>query len=207
MKSKRALTTIIALAIIAFASAIASANGMPSEFKETIHGLFDSHNLFEREVTETENGYTSKTTSKDPQAVKLLQSHVKQMEERLSGGKMVRGWDPAYVEFVRHYEDIEIRIENLENGISITAIGKSQEAIEIARNVSKFIRHGWEEHDKTHATVFGEANSESNSTGKSCCQGAAGDKANCGNGEGDGCSIVDLDQGKTSGQSCCKKGA
>lgn len=207
MKLKYLLSIVLPLAV--FASAIVSANGMPAEFKETIHGLFDSHSLFEREVTETENGYTSKTTSNDPSAVKLLQSHVGQMEERLASGRMVRGWDPAYVEFVEHYSDIDIRIENLENGISITAIGKTPEAIEIARNhagiVSKFIQLGWKEHDKSHAAVYGQVNSETSPAGKVCCQTEGGEKAGCGSGEGSDYSIADPEHGKT-GQApaCCQ---
>ena len=209
MKSKYLLSIILPLAV--FASAIASANGMPAEFKETIHGLFDNHSLFEREVTETENGYTSKTTSKDPAAVKLLQSHVGQMEERLASGRMVRGWDPAYVEFVEHYSDIDIRIENLVNGISVTAVGKTPEAIEIARNhadiVSKFIQLGWKEHDKTHPAVYAQTNSETSAAGKACCQAEGAEKACCSSGEGAECSIASPENGKTAqATACCQKG-
>ncbi len=131
--------------------------GMPAEAREVIHGLFDSHDKFEREVKKTDDGYVSKTTSKDPAVVKLLQTHVKQMEKRLKQGLMVRRWDPAYEEFVNHYDDIDIKITNIENGISIKAVGATADAKKVARNhagiISKFIQNGWNEHDKTHPAV------------------------------------------------------
>jgi len=139
------------------ASAQPQSHGMPAEMRDTIHGLFDSHNKFQREIVQTEEGYHSKTTSDDSAAVALLQGHVKQMERRLKDGLMVRAWDPAYVEFVNHYDDIDIQITSIENGISIVAIGKTEDAKKVARNhagiISKFIDEGWAEHDKTHATV------------------------------------------------------
>jgi len=93
---------------------------------------------------------------------------------------MVRGLDPAYVEFVNHYDDIDIQITNIENGISIVTIGKTEAAKQVARNhagiISKFIDHGWSEHDKTHAAVFGDKEATQGVKGKggmsamSCCQ-------------------------------------
>ncbi|MCB1120549.1 MAG: hypothetical protein KJT03_03290, partial [Verrucomicrobiae bacterium] len=94
----------------------------------------------------------------DPEAAKLLQTHVKQMEGRLKEGLMVRAWDPAYVEFVNHYDDIDIQFTAIENGISVVATGKTDAARQVARNhagiISKFIEHGWAEHDKSHTAVF-----------------------------------------------------
>jgi hypothetical protein len=130
---------------------------MSLEAHQTIHSLFDNHARFSREVKVTEEGYVSLTTSDDPAAVKMVQSHVKQMESRLKQGMMVRRWDPAFEEFVRHYDDIDIKIENVEKGIRITASGKTEEARKVARNhagiVSRFVKNGWDEHDVSHPTV------------------------------------------------------
>lgn len=217
MKSE--ITLKIASAVIALAlfHTAAVASRMPAEQRDAIHGLFDSHKMFVRDVVETEQGYVSKTTSEDPEAVKLLQTHVKQMEGRLKDGMMVRGWDPAYVEFVNHYDDIDIQITNIDNGISIVAIGKTSEAKEIARNhagiISKFISHGWNEHDKTHAAVYGES-AEAKGKGRmgmmACCQ--MGDKesspegSECG-AEGKGeCAVEGKSVGgKGTGMACCQK--
>ena len=215
MKSEFVLKTAIALMAFAFTHTAAVASGMPAEQRDTIHGLFDSHKKFTREVVETEGGYVSKTTSDDPAAAKLLQTHVKQMEKRLKDGMMVRGWDPAYVEFVNHYEDIDIQITNIKNGISIAATGKTPEAIAVARNhagiISEFINHGWKEHDKTHAAIYGESSDAKGKMGmKSCCQ-TGGEEADHAEGacsaEGSaGCSIEgNAEAEKGPGMSCCQK--
>lgn len=187
--------------------------GMPAEQRDTIHGLFDSHDKFQREVTPTEEGYTSITTSDDPAAVKLLQSHVKQMEGRLKDGMMVRGWDPAYVEFVNYYDDIDIQITNIDKGISIVAIGKTEEAKEVARNhagiIGKFIDHGWAEHDKTHAAVYGasQATQEMGKVGgPSCCKQDGQKGETCSSGGDGGCMMGAKAEGKGgSGMSCCQQ--
>ena len=134
MKSVTILKLSGALGAWLFFHSSAFAQGMPVEQRDTIHGLFDSHDKFQREVTHTEDGYISRTTSEDPAAVDLLQAHVKQMEARLKDGLRVRSWDPAYVEFVNHYDDIDIRITNITKGLSIVAVGKTEEAKEVARN-------------------------------------------------------------------------
>jgi hypothetical protein len=215
MKVKFTLKIAGILAVLASVQTVSFASGMPAEQRDTIHGLFDAHKAFSREVIETDEGYISKTTSKDPQAVKLLQTHVKQMEGRLKDGLMVRGWDPAYVEFVNHYDDIDIQITNIENGISIVAIGKTPEAKMVARNhagiVSQFINHGWKEHDKTHAAVYGESSDAKGKMGmKSCCQTGAKESAQnegacCAGGEG-GCAVEgNAGAEKGPGMSCCQK--
>ncbi len=134
--------------------------GMPAELRETIHGLFHGHASITRELTATETGYRSTTTSTDPAVAALLQKHVQQMEERLGSGLMVRRWDPAFTEFVNHYEDIEIAITPVDGGISVAVTGKTEGARKVARNhasiISRFVQNGWAEHDKTHPTVLGE---------------------------------------------------
>lgn len=166
MKKYTLIGTAGVVAALAMSNMVANAQGpgrgrgMPEEARNAIHGLFEAHAKFHREVKKTEKGYLSKTTSKDPAAVKLLQTHVKQMENRLKQGMMVRRWDPAYEEFVRYYDEIEIKITNIENGISITAVGKTAEARKVARNhagiISKFIKNGWSEHDKRHPAAIGK---------------------------------------------------
>ena len=82
---------------------------------------------------------------------------MKQMEKRLKLGLMVHRWDPASEKFVRHYDDMDIKIENIENGISFTAVGVTEGARKVARNhagiFSKFIENRLNEHDKTHPAV------------------------------------------------------
>ena len=174
----RSKETITALTILIISATTIFAQGhgpgrMHAEMRETIHGLFDAHSQFQREVTQTETGYTSTTTSKNPEAAKLLQKHVKQMEKRLKQGFMVRRWDPAYEEFVRFYDDIDIQITNIKNGIKINATGKTREARDVARNhagiISKFIKKGWEEHDALHPAVATSESTTQKAAPEACC--------------------------------------
>lgn len=165
------ITQLAGIAVVlALPSGPVVGQGMPAEAREAIHGLFDAHDKFERTVTKTKDGYVSKTTSRDRKAVKLLQKHVRQMEARLESGLMVRRWDPAYEEFVEHYDDIQITIEHIDNGIAVTAVGKTEAAKEVARNhagiVSKFVKRGWKEHDVRHPAVADQAGKATRKAGK-----------------------------------------
>ena len=132
--------------------------GMPEEMRKVIHGLFDDHDKIERKIELTESGYQAITTSKDPNVAELLQKHLDQMEARLKSGKMVRRWDPAYEELMRHYDNIDFEITEVEGGISVVATGKNEDAVRVARNhasiISQFVEYGWAEHDKTHPAVL-----------------------------------------------------
>ena len=131
---------------------------MSEKMRENIHGLFDGHEKLHRKVEVTDTGYRSTTTSDDPAIVKMLQTHVREMKKRLKSGLMVRRWDPAYEEFANHYDDIDIEITDIENGISVVAKGTNEEARKVARNhagiIGKFIEHGWSEHDNLHPAVL-----------------------------------------------------
>lgn len=131
--------------------------GMPEDAREQIHTLFDNHTKFQRKVTKTEDGYVAVTESDDKKLVKALQTHVEQMSKRLESGLMVRRWDPAFEEYVNHYDEMEHQFEKTDKGVRMTVKGRTEEAAKIARNhasvISAFLAHGWEEHDKTHATV------------------------------------------------------
>lgn len=128
-------------------------HGMSGESRAVIHELFAAHQEIERSVTLTENGYTARTTSENPAVAKQLQEHVKQMKARLGSGMGVRQWDPAFREFREHYRDMEIRIRSIRNGVAVEVLGKTPEAVAVARNhasiISKFVKNG---HDEAHAT-------------------------------------------------------
>ena len=210
--SKRILFTLVLIGPV-----LLFGRGMPQEQRDTIHGLFDSHEQFERTVTITEDGYVAKTTSENPEAVRLIQAHVKQMEVRLKEGLRVRSWDPAYVEFVNHYHDIDIQITNISDGVSIVTVGKTDAAKAVARNhagiISKFIEHGWKEHDKSHAAVFEDSESDGTASMegmKSCCAGkesGEGGMSCSQDGESERCMMEAAanTDGSSSSMACCRK--
>jgi hypothetical protein len=83
------------------------------------------------------------------------------MSERLKSGLMVRRWDPAFEEYVTHYDEMEHRYEATEKGMKATVNGKTPLGIKIAQNhakaVSDFAAEGWKAHDRTHTAVSGES--------------------------------------------------
>lgn len=176
-----------------FLAASASAQGMPPEARDNIHRLFDQHAAVKRTVTLTATGYTALTESDDPVVAKTLREHVDQMRARLDAGMGVRRWDPAYDEMVRHYKDLELKVEPTEKGLRVVMTGKTPAAVKIAQNhaqiVSKFVAHGWSEHDLEHpavaATATPPAPAAPPAAAGTCGQGC-GNCGSCGKGAGEG---------------------
>jgi hypothetical protein len=133
---------------------------MPAEYRNTIHSLFSSHKAFTREWKPTEKGYVSKTVSADPAMARLLQLHVKQMQTRLDGGGFVRMWDPAFREFMKYHDQIDVVVRNVENGVEVEVTGRSAEAIRVAQNhariVTGFVEKGESVMHEKHDPVFPE---------------------------------------------------
>ncbi|MDF1851309.1 MAG: hypothetical protein P1U85_10780, partial [Verrucomicrobiales bacterium] len=144
-----------------------------SDFRGVIHSLFANYEDFERKVEILENGYRAVTTSKDPKSAKLLQEHVIQMKERLDGGFGVRHWDPAFAELREHHEDMTIELEEITGGVSVSVMGKTPEAIQVAKNhakiVSGFVEKGGEQMHATHPAVVSGKEGESTELAKAAC--------------------------------------
>ena len=182
MNNPNLLPRIVATLLLGVAfqlpSHIAQAQGgrgpLPAKARNSIHQLLEQHGKVTREVTLTEDGYVAITKSTDPAITKTLRQHINQMEERLGTGGMVRGWDPAFREFVEHYTDITHRVEAIPHGVKITVQGKTPEAIKVAQNhakiVSDFAAQGWPAHDAVHPRVVAGDHAESTpaASAKSC---------------------------------------
>lgn len=152
---------LCAATLFAASTSPVHAQGMPAEAREKIHHLFGNHTKLKRTVTVTDTGYTALTESDDAATAAALKAHVKQMSARLKSGLMVRRWDPAFAEYVEHYDEMEHRYEPTDKGMKATVTGKTALGIKIAQNhakaVSDFAAHGWEAHDRTHAAVSGKS--------------------------------------------------
>ena len=153
----------------------ASHGQMPSDFRGVIHSLFSSHAKVDRAVEKTETGYTATTTSKDPEVAAMLKKHVSQMEARLESGAGVRRWDPAFVELREHYESMITKIELMENGVSVSVVGKTPEAILVAQNhaqiISDFVEKGESQMHATHPPALDTPSTTAaaaKASGKSC---------------------------------------
>jgi hypothetical protein len=161
MKTLRLLSSLALTGValtLAFTPSPAFAQGMPPALRENIHALFNGHDAVRRTVTLTDDGYVSVTESDNPKLVSALREHVSQMEARMRDGGMVRRWDPAFPEFVRHYPDMIVRTEETKAGIRVTVRGKTPAAVKVAQNhakvVSDFAAKGWEAHDRSHPAVL-----------------------------------------------------
>lgn len=172
------------LAASAACSIIASAQGMPPEARKNIHLLFNQHQDVTRTVTMTRDGYVALTESDNPKVAAALKEHVRQMEERLKSGLMVRRHDPAFVEFAQHYDDISHVVAPTEKGLKVTVTGRTPAAVQVAQNhanvITGFAANGWEAHDRDHAAVLKagttaapgarEPSSPAGKSGPACCE-------------------------------------
>lgn len=216
MKLLTTFVVLVAAATVASWSVFAQPQGkghghggrMPDDFRNTIHALFSDHEKVDRDVELTKTGYRATTTSDDPKVAKLLQSHVAQMQQRLDAGMGVRQWDPAFAELREHYRDLEMKIENVQGGVSVAVVGKTPEAIEVAKNhakiVSGFVKKGDSQMHATHsavANVAGSASEKSSTAAASGCEDCQ--KGKGGKGKGEKCGKCgDASCGK-GGKPCC----
>ncbi|WP_372799046.1 hypothetical protein [Pontiella sp.] len=119
---------------------------LPEEQNEIIRYLAAHHQELKREVQHTETGYVAVTTSENPEVIARLRTHFDYMEKRLGSGAMVRRWDPAFKEMVDYFDQLDTKVEKLENGIKVTVTGKTPEAVKVAQNhariVSGFVNEG-----------------------------------------------------------------
>jgi hypothetical protein len=153
-----ALLSAAFLAVGTSLSGAPGAQGMPPDARKNIHLLFNQHEEVRRTVTMTKDGYVSLTESDDPKVAGALKEHVRQMEDRLKGGLMVRRHDPAFAEFSEYYDQMTLVIEPTEKGLRVSVTGTTPAAVKVAQNhanvVTDFATHGWEGHDREHGAVL-----------------------------------------------------
>ncbi len=119
-----------------------------------IHTLLASHDAIQRTVRKLPNGIETVTTSSDPQIAALLPEHVNAMYARLKEGRLIRGFDPLFVELFRSADRIEATIEPLKNGVRVVETGKDAHAIRLiqahADAVDGFVKDGMAAMHRTH---------------------------------------------------------
>lgn len=176
------------------------------DFRDVIHGLFADHEKVFRTVELTSEGYRSTTVSSDPEVTASLRLHIQQMQSRLEGGMGVRMWDPAFVELVAHYEDMDFEVRDIAGGVSVEVKGKTPAAVLVTQNhatiVSGFAEKGATQMHATHPEALaapvvpsldGETSLKVPLVGEESC--GKGDKPCCAD-----------RQTKTEEKSCCMDG-
>ena len=112
------------------------------------------HNRFaiEREVEEIAGGVRTTTRVKDdPEVLAVLRAHVGDVEQLLQSGGRIRQWDPLFAAIFDHYDEIEMTIEELPDGVRVTETSENPAVAELIRahaaKVNDFLARG---HDAVH---------------------------------------------------------
>lgn len=117
--------------------------------RDVFHELLSRHEDIQRTVDDIPGGIRSVTTSSDPQIAALIRLHVRQMAARLEAGMPVRRWDPLFQEIHKHADQIEIKIEDISDGLIVTETSQDPQVVLLIRQhahqgVSQFVERGFD---------------------------------------------------------------
>ncbi|NNL66901.1 MAG: hypothetical protein HKP30_11700 [Myxococcales bacterium] len=124
------------------------AGGRGRDVMEATHALVhDYRGSIVREVEEIENGVITVTRSpEDPEAAAMLRRHVLEMKELLADGGRIRLWDPLFSEIFDRYDEVDMVVEELEDGVRVTETSNDPEVVKLiqahARKVDDFVARG-----------------------------------------------------------------
>lgn len=124
--------------------------GMGPEMMEDmrpIREMLMNHEQIERRLEDISGGVKTWTTSDDPEIASAIQTHVRQMKERMEEGKPIRQMDPLFRELFKHADKIEMQIEDLEDGVLVVETSADPQVVKLIRQhahraVSEFAEHG-----------------------------------------------------------------
>lgn len=121
---------------------------------QQIHTLLANHDAIRRTVRLLPNGVETVTTSPDPRIAALLPQHVEAMYARLKEGRLIRGFDPLFVELFRQAGKIELKLEKLDSGVRVVETSTDPYAVRLiqahARAVDGFVQDGMGAMHRTH---------------------------------------------------------
>lgn len=124
--------------------------GMGPEMMEdmgVIRSMLMNHEKIERRVENLENGVRTRTESDDPEVAAAIQTHVRQMKERVEEKKPIRQMDPLFREIFEHADKIEMQIEDTEHGVIVVETSEDPQVVKLIqqhanRAVSEFAEKG-----------------------------------------------------------------
>lgn len=121
---------------------------------QQIHTLLANHDAIRRTVRLLPNGVETVTTSPDPRIAALLPQHVEAMYARLKEGRLIRGFDPLFVELFRQAGKIDLKLEKLDSGVRVVETSTDPYAVRLiqahARAVDGFVKDGMGAMHRTH---------------------------------------------------------
>jgi len=127
---------------------------MSYEEMETIHSLFYSKNFINRTLTETARGTETRTSSSDEQVANWIKRHVSAMKKKVENKEPVRLMDPVFYALFQHADEIEMRIAEDRDGVTVWTDGTTRCAVALAKAHAKvvtgFINSGFDAMHTTH---------------------------------------------------------
>lgn len=122
--------------------------GMSVEEHGPIFDLLSGHDTIIRVVKEIPGGVRTTTTTKKPELVGTLRTHVRQMARRLESGRPVRIWDPVFRQIFAHADEIVLTFKEIDGGIEVTETSKNPAVVPIIRahaaKLNTFVAKGHE---------------------------------------------------------------
>lgn len=119
-----------------------------------IHTLLANHDAIQRTVRQLPNGVETVTTSEDPRIAALLPEHVQAMYTRMKEGRLIRGFDPLFVELFRQAGKIKVEVEQRKDGVRVVETSRDPYAVKLiqahAAAVDGFVQDGMAAMHQTH---------------------------------------------------------
>jgi len=116
------------------------------ELMRDAHTLVFNNDLVARTVEEIPGGVKTITTTEDPELLKVLKRHPKEMGDYYKDGGMVRGWDPVFRALAQHADKVDMKVKPIKNGVEVTATSDDEYVAELirahAKKVSEFVERG-----------------------------------------------------------------
>jgi hypothetical protein len=109
--------------------------------------LLNGHQQIRRQVDDVDGGIRSVTTSSDPHLAQLITDHVAAMKTRIDTNHPIRHGDPLFAEIFKHHNDIHIRIDPADGGVTVTETSTGPQVTLLIRQharaaVSQFVAQG-----------------------------------------------------------------
>ncbi|GAB6035064.1 hypothetical protein [Galenea microaerophila] len=112
------------------------------------HKLLERHTELKRETEKLPNGITVRTTSDNPELVKVLIEHVEGMKRRFGKGRAVRSWDPLFAALFEYRDQIKMEYHPIENGVEAKLTAEDPKLVELIyahdKTLHGFVNEGFE---------------------------------------------------------------
>ena len=110
--------------------------------------LLERHTELKRETEKLPNGIIVRTTSDNPELVKVLIEHVESMERRFGKGRAIRSWDPLFAALFEYRDQIKMEYHPIENGVEAKLTAEDPKLVELIyahdETLHGFVNEGFE---------------------------------------------------------------